>query len=278
MPLLINFHQTFVPERRLIAALLDYAASGKSGTSGDIASETGIPMGKSTGKLPAILNYARGMGLVELEPGTGLAIKKPILTAFGRVVYEKDRFLGERMTQWLAHLHMCLPETGAAAWHKVFAKGRTTLGSGFTNEQVEDYLVTFFGPGKNRTGPLIRCYSDDAALGRSGVLKQENGFIRRGMAPLREDYALPYAAFILSILQVYFPDQYQVTVSDFGERTDCFDACLWGEDELIQAFTLVERTGFIGVDRQMRPWIIERRADAGQVWPQIFSAIARGNI
>ena len=63
----LNFHKTFIPERRLIAALLEYAALNKQGSYQDIASETSIPMGKSSGKVPAILDYARGMGLVELS-------------------------------------------------------------------------------------------------------------------------------------------------------------------------------------------------------------------
>ena len=42
----INFHKTFVPERRLIGELLHYAALGKEGDYQEISSETGIPMGK----------------------------------------------------------------------------------------------------------------------------------------------------------------------------------------------------------------------------------------
>ena len=46
----LNFHQTFVPERRLITALMEYAASGQEGTLYQMSEQTGIPMGKSSGK------------------------------------------------------------------------------------------------------------------------------------------------------------------------------------------------------------------------------------
>lgn len=274
MQLPLNFHKTFVPERRLIAALLDYTVKGKSGTYAEIAAETGIPMGTSSGKVPAILYYGKGMGLIELESGKGRSTNKPVLTAFGSVVYEEDRLLGKAITQWLAHLHLCLPATGAVAWYKVFAEGRATLGNSFSSQQLEDYLISLFGVGRNRTGPLIRTYLDDAALARASVLRQDKGVIRREKAPLLEDFSLGYAAFFLSVLQNSFADQYQITLTDLNEKVGCFDTCLWGDNEIAQALALIERTGFISIDRQMQPWIMERRADASQVWAEIYSDIA----
>ncbi len=179
MSLPLNFHRTFIPERRLLAAIMDYAAQGKSGTYEEIAEETGIPMGKSTGKVPAILDYARGMGLVELEDSGGASVKKPILTSFGRSVYLEDHMLGEAITQWIAHLHLCLPDSGAISWHIAFGKGRSVIGSTFTLEQLEDYLVAECGGGNRRTGPLVRTYLDDAALGRASVLSQKGGTVVR---------------------------------------------------------------------------------------------------
>jgi hypothetical protein len=55
----LNFHKTFIPERRLIAALLEYAALNKQGDYQNISKETGIPMGKSSGKVPAIYGIAQ---------------------------------------------------------------------------------------------------------------------------------------------------------------------------------------------------------------------------
>lgn len=89
----INFHKTFVPERRLIGSLLQYAALGKEGDYRQIAAETGIPTGESTGKVPAVLDYSRGMGLVVLAGAQPSLIKRPILTPFGRAVYTMDRNL-----------------------------------------------------------------------------------------------------------------------------------------------------------------------------------------
>ena len=97
----VNFHQTFIPERRLIAALLDYSIKGKQGTIKEMSEETGIPMGKYSGKMPAILDYCKGMGLIEVQE-EGKGIKRPILTQFGVIVQAEDKFMGKRLFNGLS--------------------------------------------------------------------------------------------------------------------------------------------------------------------------------
>ncbi len=268
----INFHKTFVPERRLIGALLHYAALGKQGTYQEISAETGIPMGESTGKVPAILDYARGMGLVELAQDAGGATKKPVLTPLGRAVYSEDRYLGERLTQWLAHMHLCRADIGAMAWRSVFAEGRRILGSSFTRSQLEKYLKGVFGPGNDRTGPLVRAYEDDAALGRAGVVTVSDEIIRRCKAPLLDAYAAAYSGMVLSLMEAHFPGQTQVTLSDFA-ATMWFEASYWEPEDVERVCMLLDSKGFVTVDRQMRPWILDKRAAADTVWPCIFNEL-----
>jgi hypothetical protein len=277
--LAVNFHKTFIPERRLITDLMGYAALGKEGTFQEISADTGIPMGKSNGKVPAIIDYARGMGLIKLEKGIGQAVKKPVLTGFGRTVYLEDKFLGEPIIQWLVHMNMCRSDIGALAWNEVFARGRNTLGSSFTEKQLEDYLIGIFGPdspGKKRTGPMITTYTDDAALARAGVLtlKNKTKIITRKKAPLLDSYSIPYSAYILNLMETFFPRENQVTISDFNAKTQWFDICLWNQRDIERLFSIVGRKGYISIDRQMEPWIIEKRSATEEVWLHIWDDMA----
>jgi hypothetical protein len=70
--------------------MLRFAASGREGDYQFISAATGIPTGSSSGKVPAILDYCRGMGLIRLTGQERSAIKKPELTPFGRVVLLED--------------------------------------------------------------------------------------------------------------------------------------------------------------------------------------------
>jgi hypothetical protein len=269
----VNFHKTFIPERRLIASLLEYADSGKEGTYQEISADTGIPMGKSSGKVPAILDYATGMHLIVQEKKAG-GIKKPVLTPFGETVLKEDPYLSEEMTQVIAHMNLCRSDIGALVWNEVFARGRTILGTKFTKSQLENYLVSTLGDGKERTGPLLGMYTDSASFERASVLDVEKESITRKKPPMTDAFALPYSAIILLLMEVFFPGENQVTVAEFGSKTQWFDICLWGQTDIETVLAFIERKGFVTIDRQMHPWIIERMATSGDVWPIIFDDLA----
>jgi len=269
----LNFHKTFIPERRLIAAILDFAEKDGEGNFQDISADTGIPMGKSTGKVPAILDYANGMGLISIEKKKE-GIRKPILTPFGAIVNNEDRFLSEEITQWIAHMNLCRGDIGARSWHEIFAKGRNILGSSFTKQQLESYLVNTFGKGKDRMGPMLIMYADNASFSKASVLSVHNNDVVRKKAPMTDVFALAYSAYILSLLETYFPGDNQITVTEFNVKTLWFDICLWNQTDIENVLRIVQGKGFVSVDRQMQPWIIEKMATSSDVWPIIYNELA----
>lgn len=273
MALPINFHKTFIPERRLLEALLRYAAEGRSDTYQEVAAATGIPMGKSCGKVPAIIDYARGMGLVAYDSGIKGAKKKLMLTPFGRTVLLEDSSLGEPLTQWLAHAHLCRPNYGALAWNKVFCEGRRVLGLSFTENELETFLEGIFGPGRDRIGPLVRMYDDGAAFGRILAIKREGHTIVRRKAPITEIHSYAYAAYILTVMEQDFSGESQVGVEILGGRAALFDAFCWEPGEVDAALSYMERTDLVSIDRQMRPWIVEKRKTSAEAWPSVYRAI-----
>lgn len=266
----LNFHKTFLPDRRLIGALLHYAALGKSGSYQEIAAETGIPMGRSTGKVPAMLDYARGMGLVELAEA-GTSVKAPRLTPFGRAAYANDPYLGQPLTQWLAHMNLCRRDIGAVAWRAVFVDGWRALGDRFDHEQVESYLALTFGAGRSRTGPLIRTYVEDSALLRANVLRQTDSGFERRKAPLDEPFAAAHVAMLLTLMETFFAGHVQVTVTDLERETGWFRSCGWDDGDVERLCALLEATGAVAVDRLMRPWVLERRAMALDAWAGLYA-------
>jgi hypothetical protein len=267
----VNFHQTFIPERRLLSMLLDYASKGNRGSIQEMSEATGIPMGKSSGKMPAIINYAKGMGLIKLKGEKD--IKQPILTEFGEIVNSEDRFLGEEIVQWIAHMNLCRNDIGAKTWYETFARGGSVLGKNFSKQQLEEYLNRVCGPGKGRIGPLIGTYFDDAAFKRAGCLAISGDVLLRKKAPILDAYAKAYSAYLLLLLETYFPHQSQVTLTDFNAKTFWFNICLWSETDINQFCVLLERTMYITIDRQMRPWIIEKVCTSHEAWSHFFDDI-----
>lgn len=280
-----NFHETFVPERQYIKALLSFAASNKEGTYQEIRDITGIPMGKSTGKVSAILKYCIGMGLVACKGNDRSAIKKPELTEFGRIVFLEDPFLKEDLTQWIAHLNLCSPRRGADVWFQVFAQGAKYLGFRFSRVQLLDYLSNIYQIGSAKItriiGPLINMYQETAAFKNCGALsefqekmqegKKRETSIKRAKAPIAPVLATAYGAWLIQVISDHFPNQFQVTLSDL-ENEACFMSITgWDHQEVIEVLRLIENKKLIEVNRHLKPWTMQPLENPKSAWGKIFN-------
>ena len=270
----VHFHQTFIPERRYISALLRYAASEKQGTDQEISASTGIPVGQSSGKVPSIINYCIGMGLISIERGNEPRQKRPVLTDFGRIVLIEDSNLSEPLSQWIAHINLCRRIGGAEVWQKTFGPGRDVLGMKFSESDLDEYLNSFFGKkSRSHIGPMIRTYEEESAFKNTGSVTRKSNSIERSPAPLLNGFGPGYSALILSLWDDHFLEFRQVTLTDFEEETYWQRIMGWSDQQLEMVLEMIQANGAIDVDRQIRPWIILRRADSKQYWRKLFGQL-----
>jgi hypothetical protein len=268
-----NFHKTFKPERHYINAMLKYAAAGKSGDLQAIASETGIPMGDSSGKAPAILDYCRGMGLMTVaSKSEGTTIKVPELTAFGRIVLLEDPFLKTPISQWLAHFNLCNPKTGAEVWYQVFFFGAQALGHRFERNQLESHLkLVFDTQGKKIIGPLIGMYEDEAAFKVCGALSGVKDIISKKPAPVFDELGRGYGAWILQLISDFLPGQQQVSVTDLDKLTGWKTIPGWSVSSALHLLEIIEQKAILTVDRHMDPWLIQPVMTPEEAWRNVYA-------
>jgi len=266
-----NFHKTFKPERQYIHAMLRFAASGKEGDSQSISAATGIPTGTSSGKVPAILDYSRGMGLVRLAGQGRSAVKKPELTALGRAAMLEDPYLKLPVTQWIAHLNLCGPLTGADVWYQTFFPGTQALGMRFDRTKLESHLARIYGTEKSGLiGPLVGMYDDDAAFRLCGALSETDGTILRKSAPIADEFAFAYGAWILQLLSDHFPRAGQVSVTELDSQAGWRTIPGWDTGALQRVLDMVERRGLVEVDRHMDPWLLRPAASTDSAWRRMY--------
>ena len=266
-----NFHRTFKPERQYISAMLRYAASGDEGNAQVIAAATGIPTGTSSGKVPAILDYCRGMGLIRLRGQERSAVKKPELTAFGRSVLLEDPYLKSGLSQWIAHFNLCGPMTGADVWYQVFFKGMQSLGMTFERPKLESYLSLVYGVDKaGLIGPLIGMYQDEAAFSICGALSESGTEILRKPAPITDEYGYAYGAWMLQIIVDHFPKQAQISITELDSQAGWRTIPGWDVGSHQRVLSLIERKGLIEVDRHMEPWLVRPKIPAESAWKRIY--------
>lgn len=266
-----NFHRTFKPERQYITAMLRFAASGAEGDAQAIAAATGIPTGASSGKVPAILDYCRGMGLIRLGGQERSAVKKPELTSFGRSVLLEDPYLKTGLSQWIAHLNLCGPMTGADVWYQIFLKGTPSLGMTFDRSKLETHLSVAYGVDKSGLiGPLIGMYQDEAAFSVCGALNESTTAITRKPAPLNDEYGYAYGAWMLQLVTDHFPQQGQISTTELDSHAGWRTIPGWDVGSHQRVLTLVERKGMIEVDRHMEPWLLRPKMSAESAWIRIY--------
>ena len=266
-----NFHRTFKPERQYIAAMLRFAASGAEGDAQAISAATGIPTGASSGKVPAILDYCRGMGLIRLGGQERSAVKKPELTPFGRSTLLEDPYLKSGLSQWIAHLNLCGPLTGADTWYQVFFGGMHSLGMTFDRAKLELHLSLAYGVNKaGLIGPLIGMYQDEAAFSVCGVLSESEAGIIRKPAPINDEYGHAYGAWMLQLVSDHFPKQGQISTSELDMRAGWRTIPGWDVGSHQRVLALVERKGLIEVDRHMEPWLLRPKISVESAWKRIY--------
>jgi hypothetical protein len=266
-----NFHKTFKPERQYLAAMLRYAASGNEGNYQSIAAATGIPTGASSGKVPAILDYCRGMGLIQLTGRERSAIKRPSLTHFGRAVLLEDPYLKSPVSQWIAHLNLCGLAGGADVWYQTFFRGTQPLGMNFDREKLESYLSLVYGlDSAGLIGPLIGTYEDDAALRICGALSESSGIITRKPAPVSDEFGFGYGAWLLQLIAVHFPNSGQVSTAELDTRAGWRTIPGWDVNSHQRVLELVEWKGVVDVDRHMEPWLLRPKASPEAIWKRIY--------
>lgn len=271
----LNFHMTFKPERIYLHALMKYVAGGGRGTIQDISAQTGIPTGASSGKVQPSINYCMGIGVLQpIAEKQPTGVKALELTDFGRKVFLEDKLLNYPVTQWLAHFNLCHPRTGAAVWRYTFADGYPApLGRSFSQKMLVDYLRPFFPKAKVTIGPLVSMYEDTASFAVCGALKEINGHIQRTTPPLNDEMYIGYGAWLIQLIEDFFPGRKQVTISDLQSITRWRSITAWSPEEEAKFFAELEKLNILRLDRHMDPWLITVNTSAKSLWQMIYDEL-----
>lgn len=269
----VSFHMTFQPERHYLSALLKDAQSMEVGSVKEISERTGIPTGKSSGKVKPLVQYAQGMGLLEVEALRGAGKIRMTLTSLGRVILRKDPHLLEESTQWALHLMLCRREGGAEVWYAVFVVAAASLGHTFSSEQFERFLLNRYGATQNAPGPLLRTYSDPAALGKVGAIVESQEKILLRKAPMQPALYDVVAALMFLLWDSTVGDEVQIALNDLEARTGLITATGWSLVNQSNFLSAIECARLVQVDRQTGAPILTRLASTDHVLQVMYDRL-----
>jgi len=278
----LNFPQSFLPDRRLLAQLLTFAAANGEGDKEAISAQTGIPTGKSTGKVEPMIYYAHGMGLITAKKAA--SHWQLGLTPLGQIIFQEDSFLSEPQTLWLLHLMLSRrytlssPATGVAdAWFTVFAESDFRLGKRFTHARFLAFLIERHGDKgylKSLSSLVLRSYLAESCFGQIAVLQQStDDFFIRQSAPLEKSFFPVYAAYFYLLWDELFNTDNQIALDLFSKQSRCFSIMGWNETMIATWLDWMNDKGLIQIDRYTGSPVLLRLQKTNQVLTAIYSEL-----
>lgn len=266
----VNFHQTFKPEVQYISSILNVADGVSAYSIRDISSLTGIPQGKSSGKVEPHICYSEYMGLISSEKKNGTIILTR--TKLGELISEEDPGLQEELTILLCHTMILRNQNGAIVWSTVFKKILPEYRSGIKkeillielNNRVDGDINT-----KN-IAPFINSYSD--MFSKINVLEQQDEILFLKPALYNKEFIYMYAY----VLWEYWDEEfslYEEISSDELDTLNYGEAFGWNEQMEYIVLEHMSDKGLIRMNRQLMPYTVRRLVDKDTILQRLYSEL-----
>ena len=281
----LNFPQTFLPDRRLLGLQLACAERNGGGNQEAIGAATGIPTGKSTGKVEPMIRYAQGMGLIHVEKADG--DWRLSLTRLGQVVRREDPFLSEPVSLWLLHLllsrrcGLTTPALGIAdAWFALFAEGQFRLGPRFSQSDYLDFLTARHGEKsylKSLSGLVPQMYLEDSSFAVMAALTLEgtgqDAVFVRAAAPVERTFFPAYSAYFFLVWDEQFGGDRQLAFNDFTRVTRLLSVVGWGDASVARWLDWMVERGLVQLDRYTGAPVLLRLRETGEVVNALYGEL-----
>ena len=255
----VNFHMTFPPTPAYIGRLLKIA-DGRMRSASEIAEETGIPEGASSGKIRPHIQYAGYMGLIRTEDFTR--------TPLGEVVRREDCMLTEKLTQMLCHIQMTSP-TGAPMWRFLFHELLPENQGQISNALLSDAMKRRFGATAKFT-PVITMYTKQFT--ELKLLSAEEDSLVLHPCAFDKDLLYVYGYALLYEWESSCPEKMEITAEEL-EKLKVRHTFGWSQTEEYEVLQKLCSVAVIGMNRQLVPFTIQRLVSTSFLLPKLYSLL-----
>ena len=266
----INFHQTFKPEKQYIDSILEMAGESGYRSVKDISLQTGIPSGKSSGKVEPHIIYASFMGLISYDKKESeYSLER---TELGEAVYREDPGLQEDLTTLLCHCMMQRRQAGAPLWAAVFKDILPRYRMGISKDMLIKELNSVIDGNvtvKN-IAPFFGSY--DSFFDTLGLITDENDTINISSLPYNREYLYLYALVLFEYWKEAFSEQDEITSVQLDELH--YAAVFgWDAQEEYEVLEHLSDKGIIRMNRQLMPYTVLKMSESGDLIRRLYSEL-----
>lgn len=267
----LNFHQTFKPEPGYLYRILELCPCEKLSLE-EISKRTGIPTGKSSGKVEPMIDYALFMGLINMEKeDRSYTLSR---TKLGEAVFQEDPGFQEKITLLLMHGLASRYVQGAPGWGYVFRSIFPKYSFRCHREDVLKEMSFFYGKQvtSKTIGSLFAAYS--SMFAPLSFFSETTAGLRLSPLPLTEESLYAYAYLLFS----YWDEEKslssldEITSVDFKSLS--FGATFgWNEKNTYECLERLSEKRLIRLNRQFMPFTILRFAKKDDLVPLLYSEL-----
>lgn len=269
-----NFHNTFKPEKHYISSILDTANNNIELSLDEISAKTGIPQGKSSGKVLPHIIYSYFMGLINYKKERNLYFLSR--TKLGENVYKEDPGLQEKLSVLLCHCMMLRKKRGALMWCVIFKEILPMYRNGIKKEIIIKILnqENYFN-GKmvqKQFAPFTSSYLLNGFFSPLNILEDKDQLIKIKMNQYTHEFAFLYAYILWIYWEELFPKQEEITSNEL-EELSFGKAFGWNMQEEYDALQHLSDEGLLQMNRQLMPYTILKLVDKDTIIERLYSRL-----
>jgi hypothetical protein len=267
----LNFHQTFPPTLEYLSRLLEISDMADELTKEEISEITGIPTGKSSGKVDPHISYAIYMGLISNISETKNKYRL-ICTPLGSVIKSQDLGLREEISQLLCHVRLASHTTGAPLWSSIIRDILPNYSNGIKPIMLEDELKkrSNFGTGKIRMGAFFSTYEKSFEAFSLLLKGKENiNIIQQGY---KNELFYVYAYALLYEWEQVYPHNSEISSIELESLRI---ASVFGFSQTIfyQVLERISEKELIKINGQLSPFTVIKIAKSEDILSLIYSLL-----
>jgi hypothetical protein len=268
----INFHLTFPPTLEYISRLLELPDMCNELSKEEISELTGIPTGKSSGKVEPHINYGIYMGLID---NISTQKNKYMLkrTKLGHVIQKEDLGLHEEITQLLCHIHLTSPTTGAFLWQLLIRHILPNYPDGIKLLILEDELRKQPVLAKRKRinlGPFYSTY--EKSFTAFSLISRTKERIKLIPQTFKSEFIYVYAYALLYEWENLFGRYTEITAT---QLTSLRFATAFGLTDSM-AYSVLERfaeKGIVRINGQLSPYTVIKNAYSYEMIDKAYSLL-----
>lgn len=270
----LNFHSTFNPDFEYITKILEIADQYEGLTKEEISDLTGIPTGKSSGKVEPHIMYCNYMNLIEFKK----IDRKYYInsTDLGKVIKLEDLYFLEDITKLICHYFLTSKISGAVLWNRIFRDMQYKYGNTLKESMVIRELEEEFNIRINMS-PFRTCYKNEKSLESLNLVKFDDSgddkIISFNRNIYDEDALYIYAYTLVKELEELDQNRKEFTINEIIDELKWNQGFCWDENMAVEILEKITDEGIIKLNRQLSPMTVIINKSSEDILDSLYSLL-----